>query len=116
MKNTGSIRCILIDDHEEEHELFALGLKASALPVICHYYFFADEAFNALYHRHGPLPSVIFLDMNMPRMNGLEFLQKVKRIEHLKNIPIYVLTLGEFDKHREEMLSLGAVDYIIKPE
>jgi CheY-like chemotaxis protein len=116
MKTVESIRCILIDDHEEEHDLFRLGLKASGLPVICHCYFSAGEAYEVLYHRSSPEPKVIFLDVNMPRMNGIEFLQKIKSVEHLKHIPVFVYSLGEFTESKQQALELGAVDYLLKPD
>lgn len=61
-------------------------------------------------------PTLILLDIMMPKMNGLELLEKLKADEALKDIPVVVLTnlAGEHDA--QEALSRGAIRYIIKSE
>lgn len=60
-------------------------------------------------------PDIILLDINMPKMNGIEFLQHLKRDSSFKNTPVFILTTSseEFDKVRAE--ALGIKGYIIKP-
>lgn len=58
---------------------------------------------------------LIFLDWNMPRMNGYEFLKECKRDELLRKIPIIMTTAERDRKSVLEALSAGAVDYIVKP-
>lgn len=116
MRGNEAIRCILIDDHVEEHEIFSQALKATGLPVICHYYLFADDALQNLYHRVAPEPKLIFLDVNIPRMHGLEFLKKIKAIKRLAHIPVYIYSVSGFDEHVKEALDLGAKAYLIKPD
>ena len=61
------------------------------------------------------LPCLIILDLNMPRMNGFEFLKEVKKDEKLCMIPVVVLTTS--DNHRDiiDSYTLGCAGYIIKP-
>ena len=60
-------------------------------------------------------PDVILLDMNMPRMNGIEFLQILRGREEWKNIKVFVLTTSDESEDERIMRSLGISGYIIKP-
>jgi len=61
-----------------------------------------------------PFDAVI-LDVNMPRMNGLEFLEKVKSDENLAAVPVIMLTTEGQDEDRDKAIALGATAYIVKP-
>ena len=60
-------------------------------------------------------PDVILLDMNMPRMNGIEFLQILRDREDTKNIKVFVLTTSDEAEDEKIMRSLGISGYITKP-
>jgi len=60
-------------------------------------------------------PFIIILDLNMPRMNGLEFLKIVKNDENLKKIPAVVLTTSKEEQDIFESYKLGVAGYITKP-
>jgi CheY-like chemotaxis protein len=60
-------------------------------------------------------PCVILLDLNMPRMNGFEFLKVIKDDELLKKIPVIVLTTSDTDYNIVESYELGVAGYITKP-
>ncbi len=60
-------------------------------------------------------PDLILLDMNMPRMNGVEFLQILRGREAWKNIKVFVLTTSDESEDEKIMRSLGISGYIIKP-
>jgi DNA-binding response OmpR family regulator len=61
-------------------------------------------------------PALIVLDLMLPKMNGFEFLKKIKSDESTKNIPVIALSnLGQ-RADQEKALSLGAVEYFIKTE
>jgi CheY-like chemotaxis protein len=66
------------------------------------------------YLRTETKPCVILLDLNMPVMNGLEFLKVVKEDEVLKRIPVVVLTTSNQEKDVSESFKLGAAEYIVK--
>jgi len=61
-------------------------------------------------------PTLIILDIMMPRMNGLEFLDSLKVIPEIKTIPVVVLTNLAGDKDAETALMKGAVKYIVKSQ
>jgi len=60
-------------------------------------------------------PCIILLDLNMPRMNGLEFLQVVKQDLELRRIPVVVLTSSREEQDRVESFDLGVAGYMLKP-
>ena len=59
--------------------------------------------------------SIIFLDWNMPEMNGMEFLKKVRTMPDYKELPIIMVTSEAAKYNVVEALQAGATDYIIKP-
>jgi CheY-like chemotaxis protein len=60
-------------------------------------------------------PCLILLDLNMPVMNGIEFLQVVKQDEHLRRIPVIVLTTSEEQQDKVNSFNLGVAGYMAKP-
>jgi CheY-like chemotaxis protein len=60
-------------------------------------------------------PCVILLDLNMPRMNGFDFLKHIKDDETLKKIPVVVLTTSDADQNIVESFEMGVAGYITKP-
>jgi CheY-like chemotaxis protein len=62
------------------------------------------------------VPDVIFLDLNMPVMNGQQFLTEIKKRTELKSIPIIVFTTSSNHDTIARMKALGAHDFITKPE
>jgi CheY-like chemotaxis protein len=63
----------------------------------------------------APRPCLILLDLKMPRMDGLELLEKIKRDVTLKNIPVVVLTASDKNRDIERAFQLGCNSYIVKP-
>ena len=62
-----------------------------------------------------PMPAVMLLDINLPRMTGLEVLQAFKRHELARRIPVVVLTSSREEPDIEKAYKLGANSYIVKP-
>jgi CheY-like chemotaxis protein len=60
-------------------------------------------------------PCLILLDINMPKMNGIEFLEKVKRSEGHRRIPVVVLTTSNDQRDKLEAFNLGVAGYMLKP-
>lgn len=73
-----------------------------------------EEALDYLRDEKNEIPVLIILDINMPKMNGIEFL-KIKNVdEKLKDIPVVVLTTSKNDKDLEECFKLGIAGYTVK--
>lgn len=60
-------------------------------------------------------PALILLDINMPKMDGIEFLKIIKQDDHLKTIPVIILTSSDEQKDIKQCYSLGINGYFIKP-
>lgn len=73
-----------------------------------------QEGLNALYESNE-VPCLIILDINMPKMNGLEFLKIIKNDENYKKIPVVVLTTSNDETDKITCYSHGVAGYIIKP-
>ncbi|MFA5251398.1 MAG: response regulator [Phycisphaerae bacterium] len=73
-----------------------------------------EEALEYLKSEENKKPCIILLDLNMPRMNGLEFMQVVKADDKLKEIPIVVLTTSHENRDKAESFKLGVAGYMLK--
>jgi CheY-like chemotaxis protein len=74
-----------------------------------------EEAVSYLRDPESEKPCIILLDLNMPIMNGIEFLQVVKRDDHLKRIPVVVLTTSEEQQDKVNSFNMGVAGYMTKP-
>lgn len=73
------------------------------------------DALEYLIDRTKKRPGIILLDINMPKMNGLEFLAVMKHDDDLKSIPVVVLTTSKTQQDKIESFNLGVAGYMIKP-
>lgn len=73
-----------------------------------------EEALQYLKTECNEKPCIIILDLNMPRMNGIEFLKIAKADEALRNIPVVVLTTSKTVQDVVESFKLGAAGYMVK--
>jgi len=74
-----------------------------------------EQALEYLRSESNKKPCVILLDLNMPKMNGIEFLKVAKADEVLKKIPVVVLTTSREEQDVVESFKLGVAGYIVKP-
>ena len=81
--------------------------------------FIAGNGVEALEHlRQGEVPRerrIILLDLNMPRMNGIEFLRELRADPELKATPVIVLTTSNDERDRIEAYNLNVAGYLLKP-
>jgi len=73
-----------------------------------------EEALDYLKNESNRKPYVILLDLNMPKMNGIEFLKTIKSDEVLKKIPVVVLTTSKDEHDIAESFKLGVAGYMVK--
>lgn len=66
------------------------------------------------YHR-APLPDLILLDLNLPRMDGRTFLRRIKSQEKFRDLKVVVLTSSKLDSDFREILDMNANGYLVKP-
>ena len=73
-----------------------------------------EEALDYLHNDTATRPCVILLDLNMPRMSGIEFMKIAKADDSLKTIPIIVFTTSNTDQDITHSFELGAAGYMVK--
>ncbi len=73
-----------------------------------------EDALDYL-HTTDKLPCLILLDINMPRMNGLEFLENIKHDPKYRRIPVIILTTSQEDQDKYKSFDLHAAGYMVKP-
>jgi len=103
-----------VDDDEDDRNFFLLVLEMIDKSVKC------DTAENGLIALRqltsgSSVPDLILLDLNMPVMNGRQFLGEIKKHEHMKNIPVIILSNSSDEATIIETKLLGAADFITKP-
>lgn len=107
---------LLIEDDELDVISVERSLKKLDIDYELYKAFNGKEALNMLTRSDGSItPDVILLDLNMPKMNGREFLQIIRKNENLKNLKVFIITTSTevFDRNTTEQL--GVSGYIIKP-
>jgi CheY-like chemotaxis protein len=88
--------------------LNVVGNGREALDYLRHQGAFADQS-------AFPTPGIILMDINMPLMNGIECLKEIKADEHLRKLPVIMLTTSKEECDRVESFKLSVAGYIIKP-
>ena len=121
MKNA-EVEILLVEDNMGDAELTIRAFKKDHLSnKIIHLengadalaYLFAEGIYS---HRNiSDVPSVILLDLNMPLVNGIEVLERIKGDERTRKIPVIVLTSSREDPDIEKCYSLGVNSYVVKP-
>lgn len=74
-----------------------------------------EEAISLLESRGGKLPDVVLIDINMPKMNGLELLSTLRRREDWKGLKCFMITTSDEKVDRDQARQLGVSGYIVKP-
>lgn len=103
-------KMLTVDDSPSVRKLVEFTLKAKGFEVAS-----AGDGQEALELMAKEQFDGIILDINMPRMNGLEFLKKIRADDANLSIPVIMLTTEGQDDDKDTAVSLGATAYIVKP-
>ena len=111
---------LLVEDDIFETMTAEKSFAKFNVPHQLHTAFNGEEALDLLLGRNGtaalrPLPEVILLDLNMPRMNGQEFLAELRANPEIAHIPVFVTTTSGMEVDRLNAAHLGVSGYILKP-
>ena len=105
---------LIIDDDEDDCALIAETLHEIDGTIKCELLFNGREALNRIIDSEN-VPALIFLDLHMPIMNGLEVLKVLKADPELSHIPVVICTDSKLAIEMEECKKLGAAHFIMKP-
>jgi CheY-like chemotaxis protein len=103
---------LLIDDDPDEFDFFLAAINKIPELFECGYAVSAAAAISLL---EDFLPDYIFIDMNMPLVNGLECIGKLKSIDSVADVPIYIYTTGYDDGLKKKAVLNGASGCLKKP-
>lgn len=109
------LRILLADDDESDRLNFSEALEELKIHVTIHTVNDGIELMNYLGSRLPQLPDLLFLDLNMPRMNGKECLCEIRNKSEMKNMAIAIYSTSSTEKDIEETFLSGANVYIKKP-
>ncbi len=99
--------CLLVDDDPEDQEFFIDALHSVSSNIACHAVSNGEEALFTLLQEDFK-PDYIFTDLNMPRMDGFEFLKILQGIEKFRSIPVIVFSSDCSEQHINKAKQLGA--------
>ncbi|HEX8039816.1 MAG TPA: response regulator [Chryseosolibacter sp.] len=105
--------CLLVDDDPDDQEVFLTALSDVSSSALCLVAPDGDRALEIL-HNEETKPHYIFLDLNMPRMNGFEFLTAMKKSSILRHIPVIVYSTTSHQAQIEKVKALGAAEFFTK--
>lgn len=114
-------RILLVEDDPKDVELTLTALEDYNLANEVVVARDGQEALDFLYcraqfsTRSQENPAVILLDLKLPKVNGLEVLQQIKSDEHLRMVPVVVLTSSHQEKDMMRSYQLGVNAYVVKP-
>lgn len=109
------LHILLADDDENDRLIFTEAFAELNIKTVVRTVNDGIQLMERLYDRAIPLPDLLFLDLNMPRKNGLECLKEIRSNEKLKEISIAIYSTSDNKKDLEETFLNGANVYVIKP-
>ena len=109
------MRILLVEDDQVDALTIKRALKeinvTNPLTIVNN----GEEALEYLRNENNPTPGIILLDLNMPKMNGIEFLNIAKMDDKLKRIPVVVLTTSMEEQDKLDSFNMSVAGYMIKP-
>lgn len=112
------LKILLVEDNPDDVELTCRLLRRICLERDIFLATEAEEALKILesiLEEGGALPDLILLDIKLPRLSGMELLERLKASPELRGIPVVMLTGSIVSEHIQKSYDLGAVSYLLKP-
>jgi CheY-like chemotaxis protein len=108
------IHVFLIDDDKDDQDFFAKAVSRMGNAIACT---FADDGVQALKKIKTDIsfiPDFIFIDINMPVLNGIEVLNEIRKIKRLDDVPVYMYSTSAEPAVAASCIKLGATGVITK--
>lgn len=111
----GALNILLADDDKDDCLFFKEALEE--LPLLSHLtsVYDGEQLMQLLNKKTEQLPNVLFLDLNMPRKNGFNCLEEIKRDNKLKHLPVIILSTSFEERIADLLYKNGAHNFICKP-
>lgn len=108
------LNIFIIDDDEDDKEMFCEVLREINFSSVCHSASGCAQALQLL-EKLESIPDIIFLDLNMPKMNGKQCLVKIKQMKRFSTVPVIIYSTTKAQDEIHETQRLGAEGFMIKP-
>ena len=122
MALTNDVQIVLVEDSFDDAELTMRSLKSSNFVNEIIWLKDGEEAVNYLQGKGeyedrdtSVKPKLILLDLKLPKLSGIEVLERIKKDENLRKIPVVVMTSSKENTDLERCYELGANSYVVKP-
>ncbi|HTP95480.1 MAG TPA: response regulator [Burkholderiales bacterium] len=116
---TRPAQVLLVEDVDDDAELVRLAFAAAKQPVELHCVEDGEKCLAFLRrqppYQDAPVPHLVLLDLNMPRMDGREVMAELARDDALKHLPVVVLTTSSDEADVLELYRLRCSSYVVKP-
>ncbi|WP_223808917.1 response regulator [Rufibacter hautae] len=109
------VNILLVEDDEVDIMNVQRAFKKNNITNPLHIAHNGLEALEMLKEGAIPMPPIIILDINMPKMNGIEFLQELRKDPALNRISVFVMTTSNEDSDKINAYNLNVAGYILKP-
>jgi len=106
-------KILLIDDDHDDQLFFLDAVRDIDATIVCEVANDGIEGIEKL--KKDPLPDLIFLDLNMPYMNGFDFLLLIRKEQRYDDIPIIIFTTSSHQRDIDTSRELGARAFLTKP-
>jgi CheY-like chemotaxis protein len=107
---------LLIDDDGDDRSLFFEALLEAEPSCVFVSAIDGEQGLHMLALNEVPVPNIIFLDLNMPKMNGWQCLKLIRELQHLGTVPVVIYSTSRKNEAFENVLRLGNVHYFTKPQ
>jgi CheY-like chemotaxis protein len=114
MKEPEEIDILLVEDNPNDAELTQRALRKSEVGARLAIARDGAEALEYLFGAH-PKPKVVFLDLKLPKIDGIEVLRRLRADERTRALPVVVLTSSQEERDITECYGLGVNSYVVKP-
>ena len=115
------VELLLVEDNPQDAELSLRALKKANVTNRIHLARDGAEALDFLFStgiyagRNGGHPKVVFLDLKLPKLDGIEVLRRIRQEEKTRTLPVVILTSSKDDRDVAAAYQLGVNSYIVKP-
>ena len=106
---------LLVEDNADDEQLTLRAMRQSEVPNMIRVARDGAEALERLFDPGARLPDLILLDLKLPKVSGLEVLQRIRSDAKTRGLPVVVLTSSDEEKDIVESYNLGANSFIRKP-
>jgi CheY-like chemotaxis protein len=113
MSNPSRETVLYVDDDPDDQEFFVSSLSQSRPYAKCFLAKDSHTAFEII--KTIPVPNYIFIDLNLPKVSGIELLRQLKAIATYTSVPVYILSTTLFEPHAMTIREIGGSGFLRKP-